>query len=130
MSIEANIHTSEKPSVSESNTPKPNVESAPVLNFIVAIVVMIVLFGGAIWTAAVMFDKEVANRQAGFETVIQLSAEDLEGKSVEELRGYLQDVKLVGVNAGIYGNSSGYDKEIVEREHKQINDLIKYKTDI
>lgn len=96
---------------------------------LLAVLIIAVGMGAAVPWGWSMMKTGHNEERAAFESVLQMPSEELENKSVAELRGHLDVVKKAGNYSLAYGNVTGYDKDIVEREYNQINDLIKQKTD-
>lgn len=80
-----------------------------------------------IWAicANVFVTNLVESRHATFEKVLHMPNAELESKSVTELNDYRKDIES---GSQMLGNATGYDKEVVSRELKRVNDLILTKT--
>lgn len=111
---------------SAATAPRP---STPYANAAIAVLITAIGMGAAVWSGGSMMKGTHDQQRAAFENVLQMPSDELDTKSVAELRGYLHNVKKAGNSSIVFGNVSGYDMDIVEREYNQINDLIKAKTD-
>lgn len=94
-----------------------------------AVTIMLVLFGGIIYTTTTSTKADIANKRAAFENVLNMSSAELESKTVTELNGYRKDIVVAGHYSPALGNITGYHEAAVERELLRIHELIMKKTD-
>jgi hypothetical protein len=95
---------------------------------IFAIVFTFVGMAALIGIALMMSEADQSGKRVAFENVLQMSSEELEGKSVSDLTEYRQAIRDVSHYSLVIGNVSGYDKEILDRELGQVESLILKKT--
>lgn len=110
-----------------STESKPTSSSAPSSGSSIMFGVTLTLAMLVIWAicANVFVTNLVESKHATFDKVLHMPNADLASKSVTELNDYRRDIES---GSQMLGNATGYDKEVVSRELKRVNDLILTKT--
>jgi hypothetical protein len=83
-----------------------------------------ILLGGVIYACVTSSVADMDAKRAAFENVLNISSEEMKGKSVSELSGYRKDILGASEYAPAIGNISGYDESVAYHELYEINELI------